>query len=143
MLTSDDEIRDYLRRRLRNNITKLELGGKSFWLKSGHSLFERDPYDKRLIKAIVIQVFGTKNNEACGRCQDDKGAFLDCISIKSWMDGCCSNCKKFDACAQCSVSDGFKQEQKEVEKVLQASSESVNITTRGGRASQAPAKYSS
>jgi hypothetical protein len=142
MLTSDDEIRAYLRRRLRNNITKSELGGKSFWLKSGHNLFERDPYDKRLVKAIVIQVFGTRNNEACGRCKDDKGAFLGCISIKSWMDGCCSNCKKFDACAQCSVSDGFKQEQKEVEKVLQASSESVNVTTKGGRATQAPAKYS-
>ena len=99
MLTLDDEIRNYLRRRLRNNIIKLELGGKSFWLKSGHSLFKRDPYDKRLIKVIVIQVFRTKNNEACGRCKDDKGAFLGCISIKSWMDGCCSNYKKFDACA--------------------------------------------
>ena len=97
MLTSDDMIRDYLRKRLRGNITKPALGGKSFWLKSGHNLYERDPYDKRLMKAIIIQLLGTENEEACDRCEEDKGAFVGCRSIKSWMDGCCANCKKFDA----------------------------------------------
>jgi hypothetical protein len=142
MLTSDDEIRDYLRRRLRGNITKQQLGGKHLYLKAGHNLYERDPYDKRLIKAIIIKLLGKENEEACERCEDGKGAFMGCTSIKSWMDGCCSNCKKFDACAQCSVSDGFKHEQKEVEKLQRERSESVEITTRSGRATQAPAKYS-
>jgi hypothetical protein len=59
------------------------------------------------------------------------------------MDGCCSNCKKFDACAQCSRSDGFKQELKEVEKVERTRSQAVGITTRSERSTQAPVKYSS
>ena len=143
MLTSDDEIRDYLRRRLRDNIVKPALGGKHFFLKEGHKLYERDPYDKRLIKAIVIELLGKENDEICGRCEEGRGSFVGCTSIRSWMDGCCSNCKKFDACAQCSLSDGFKQEQKEVEKVERAQSQAVGITTRSGRSTQAPAKYSS
>ena len=83
MLTSDDMIRDYLRKRLRGNITKPALGGKSFWLKSGHNLYERDPYDKRLIKAIIIQLLGTENKETYDRCEEDKDAFVSCRSIKS------------------------------------------------------------
>lgn len=141
MLTSDDEMRDYLRKRLKGNISKSELGGKEFYVKAGHSLYERDPYDKRLIKAIIIELLGKENKEACERCEEGKGAFVGCTSIKSWMDGCCSNCKKFDACAQCSVSDGFKQEQKEAEKVAGERSQSVGIITRIGRQTQAPAKY--
>ena len=97
MLTSDDEMRDYLRRRLRNNIIKGVLGGKSFYIKAGHNLYKRDLYNKYLIKAIIIKVLGKENNEACERCEKGKGAFADCISIKSWIDGCCSNYKKFDA----------------------------------------------
>jgi Protein of unknown function (DUF3716) len=142
MLTSDEEIRDYLRRRLRNNITKPALGGKYFFLKEGHNLYERDPYDKRLIKAIIIELLGTVNKDACERCQEGRGAFVGCTSIKSWMDGCCSNCKKFDACTQCSVSDSYKQEQKEAEKVTRERSQSMDITTKSGRATRAPAKYS-
>ena len=143
MLTSDDEIRDYLRRRLRNNTTKSALGGASFWVKSGHNLFERDPYDKRLVKAIIIQLLGGENEPACERCQDGKGPFFGCRSIKSWGYGCCANCKKFDACVQCSVSDGFKQEQREAEKALKDCPQPVSTTTRSGRATKAPAKYSS
>jgi Protein of unknown function (DUF3716) len=142
MLTSDDEIRDYLRRRLKGNLRKAQLGEKHFFLKAGHNLFKRDPYDKRLIKAVIIKVLERENQEGCTRCEDGKGFFIGCTSIKTWMDGCCSNCKKFDACTQCSVSDGFKQEQKEVEKVMQEHSQSVDITTRSGRQTQAPAKYS-
>jgi len=142
MLTSDDEIRDYLRKRLRNNITKSALGGASFWVKSGHNLFERDPYDKRLIKAIIIQLLGGENKPACERCQDGKGPFFGCRSIKSWGCGCCANCKKFDACSLCSVSDGYKQEAKEAERILRAYSPSISITTKSGRITQAPTKYS-
>lgn len=143
MLTSDNEIRDYLRRRLRDNITKPALGGMHLFLKKDHKLYERDPHDKRLIKAIMIELLGKVNDEACTRCKEGKGSFVGCTSIKSWMGGCCSNCKKFDACTQCSLSDGFKEEQKEVEKVEQAQSESVSLTTRSGRSTHAPAKYSS
>ena|SRR5437763_2272713 len=143
MLTSDDEIRDYLRKRLRNNITKTELGGATFWVKSGHNLYERDPYDKRLIKAVIIQLFGGENEEPCERCAEGKGPFFGCRSIKSWGYGCCANCKKFDACVQCSVSDGFKQEQREAEKALKDCPQPVSTTTRSGRATKAPAKYSS
>jgi Protein of unknown function (DUF3716) len=142
MLILDDEIRNYFRKRLRANITKLVLGGKSFFVKEGHNLYERDPYDKRLIKVIIIKLLEKENNEACERCVEGKGAFLGCTSIKSWMDGCCSNCKKFDACAQCSVSDSYKKEQKEVEKIMRERSESVELTTRSGRVTQAPSKYS-
>ena len=113
------------------------------WLKAGHKLYEADPYDKRLIKALVIEFLGTENTEACERCEDGKGAFMGCTSIKSWTGSCCSNCKKFDACAQCNLSDGFKQEQKEAEKVLRARAQSVDTRTRSGRATQTPAKYSS
>jgi hypothetical protein len=143
MLTSDDEIRDYLRKRLRNNITKPALGGASFWVKSGHNLYERDPYDKRLVKAVIIQLFGGENEEPCERCAEGKGPFLSCRSIKSWGCGCCGNCKKFDACAECSLSDGFKQEQREAEKALKACPQLVSTTTRSGRRTQAPAKYTS
>jgi Protein of unknown function (DUF3716) len=118
------------------------LGGKHFFLKAGHNLFERDPYDKRLIKAVIIEVLKRENQEGCTRCEDGKGSFVGYTSIKTWMDGCYSNCKKFDAYTQCSVSDGFKQEQKEVEKVMQEHSQSVDIITRSGRQTQAPAKYS-
>jgi hypothetical protein len=83
MLISDNVIRDYLRKRLRNNITKSALGGKLYWLKSGHNLYERDPYDKRLIKAIIIQLLGTQNEEVCERYAEGKGAFISCMSIKS------------------------------------------------------------
>jgi uncharacterized protein DUF3716 len=141
MLTSDDEMRDYLRKRLKGNISKSTLGGKHFFLKAGHNLYERDPYDKRLIKAIIIELLGKENEEACSRCEEGKGAFVGCTSIKSWMDGCCSNCKKFDACAQCSMSDGFKSEQREIEKVEKEQFESVDVTTRSGRQTLAPAKY--
>ena len=70
MLTSDDKIRDYLRKRLQNNITKTELGGATFWVKSGHNLYERDPYDKQLIKAVIIQLFGGENEEPCEQCAE-------------------------------------------------------------------------
>ena len=83
MLTSDNMIRDYLRKRLKGNIIKLILGGKSFWLKSGHNLYERDPYDKRLIKAIIIQLLRTENEEAYDRYEEDKDVFIGCRSIKS------------------------------------------------------------
>ena len=76
-------IRDYLRKRLRNNITKPTLRKKSFWLKSGHNLYKRDPYDKRLIKAIIIQLLGTQNKEAYERYTEGKGTFISYISIKS------------------------------------------------------------
>jgi hypothetical protein len=39
------------------------------------------------------------------------------LYIYQKLHGCCFNYKKVDACAQCSVSDGFKQEQKEAETV--------------------------
>src|SRR5450755_4260008 len=99
MLILDDEIRDYLRKRLRANITKPVLGGKSFFIKEGYNLYERDPYDKRLIKVIIIKLLGKKNNEACERYVKGKGAFLGYTFIKSWMDSCCFNYKKFDTCA--------------------------------------------
>jgi Protein of unknown function (DUF3716) len=83
MLTSDDEIRDYLRRRLKGNLRKAQLGGKHFFLKAEHNLFERDPYDKRLIKAVIIKVLGRENQEDCIRCEDGKGSFMDCTSIKT------------------------------------------------------------
>jgi hypothetical protein len=63
------------------------------------------------------------------------------ISIKTWIDGCYSNYKKFKAYAQCSVSDGFKQKQKEVKKVMREHSQSVDIIIKSGRQTQAPAKY--
>jgi hypothetical protein len=111
------------------------------WLKTGHKLYEADPYDKRLVKALVIEFLKTENAQACSRCEDDKGAFIGCTSIKSWMGDYYLNCKKFDACAKCSLSDGFKQEQKEAEKVLRARAPSVDVQTRSGRVTQAPAKY--
>ena len=95
------------------------------------------------MKAIIIQLLGTENEEECERCEEGKGAFLTCRSIKSWMDGCCANCKKFDAGAKCSLSGGYKQEQREAEKALKDCPEPVSTTTRSGRATKAPAKYSS
>ena len=83
MLISDDIIRDYLRKRLRGNIIKFILGGKSFWLKSGHNLYEKNPYDKRLIKAIIIQLLGIENKEVYDRCEEDKSIFISYRSIKS------------------------------------------------------------
>ena len=38
--------------------------------------------------------------------------------------------KKFDACTRCSLSDGFKQEQKEVEKIERGRSQSKGITKK-------------
>ena len=67
MLTSDDEIQDYLYKRLRNNITKSILKGALFWVKLGYNLFKRNLYDKRLIKAIIIQLLRGENKPACER----------------------------------------------------------------------------
>jgi hypothetical protein len=113
------------------------------WLKTGHKLYEADPYDKRLVKALMIKFLRTENTQAYSRCEDDKRAFIGYTSIKSWMGGCYLNCKKFDACAQYSLSDGFKQEEKEAKKVLRARTPSVDIQTRSGRVTQVPAKYGS
>jgi hypothetical protein len=70
---------------------------------AGHNLYERDPYDKRLIMAIIIALLGKENEKEHDRCEKGKAAFVGCISMKSWMNGCCSNCKKSDACAQYSM----------------------------------------
>jgi hypothetical protein len=67
------------------------------YLKIGHNLYKKDPYDKRLIKVIMIKLLGKENEEGCERCEDRKDIFMGCTSIKSWMDGCCLNYKKFDA----------------------------------------------
>jgi hypothetical protein len=53
------------------------------YLKIGHNLYKKDPYDKRLIKAIIIKLLGKKNEERCERYEDKKGVFMSCTSIKS------------------------------------------------------------
>jgi Protein of unknown function (DUF3716) len=59
------------------------LGGKYFFFKAEYNLFKRDPYNKRLIKAVIIKVLGRENQEGCIRCEDGKGSFIGCTSIKT------------------------------------------------------------
>ena len=57
------------------------------------------------------------------------------------MDGYYTNYKKFDAGTKCSLSDSYKQEQREVKKALKDYLEPINIITRNRRETKAPAKY--
>jgi hypothetical protein len=140
MLTSNDDLRSLLRTKCRNNIARPAIGNKKFWIRSGHELYERDPYDPRLIKAIIIEVFGTVNEDVCTRCGEGKGPFMQCTSIKTWVEGCCSNCKKFDCCSQCSLTSSFKTQEKLAEQMTKGQ-EKVDAVTRSGRNTQKPAKY--
>ena len=76
MLTSNDDLRSFLYIKCRNNIARPAIGNKKFWIRSGHELYERDPYDPRLIKAIIIKVFGTVNKDVYTRCGEGKGLFM-------------------------------------------------------------------
>ena len=42
---------------------------------------------KRLIKAIMIELLGKVNDEACKRCKEGKGSFVDYTSIKAGIEG--------------------------------------------------------
>jgi hypothetical protein len=76
MLTSNNDLRSLLYIKCRNNIARPAIGNKKFWIKSSHELYERDPYDLRLIKAIIIKVFKTVNKNIYTRCREGKGLFI-------------------------------------------------------------------
>jgi hypothetical protein len=65
------------------NFTKLVLGKKACYLKKSYKLYKRDPYDKRLIKTIIIKLLEKENDEICGRYKEKKGFFFGCTFIKS------------------------------------------------------------
>jgi hypothetical protein len=140
MLTSNDDLRSLLRTKCGNIITRPAIGNRKFWIRSGHELYEGDPYDPRWIKAIIIEVFRTVNKDVCTRCGEGKGTFLQCTSIKAWVEGCCSNCKKFDCCSQCSLTSSFKTQEKLAEQMTKGQ-EMVKEVTWSGRNTQKPAKY--
>jgi hypothetical protein len=140
MLTSNYNLRAFLSGKCRGNIARPALGNKKFWIKKDHNLYKRDPYDQRLVKAIIIKVFGTVNEEKCNRYEERKGLFMRCTSIKAWINGCYSNYKKFNCYTQCSLINGFKKEQKLAVKINEGT-EKVDAQTRSGRNVQKPAKY--
>jgi hypothetical protein len=51
------------------------------------------------IKAVIIKVLEKENQEGYTRYEEGKGSFMDCIFIKTWINGCCLNYKKFNAYA--------------------------------------------
>lgn len=42
--------------------------------------------------AAVAHIFGLQNETSCSRCQASKGPFADCISLKGFLSGGCTNC---------------------------------------------------
>jgi hypothetical protein len=58
----------------------------TIWRSLSDTWDKRDPYDKRLIKAIIIKLLGKENNEACKRCVERKGLFSATHLLKvRWM----------------------------------------------------------
>jgi hypothetical protein len=76
MLTFNNDLRSFLYIKYRNNIARPAIGNKKFWIRSGYELYERNPYDLRLIKAIIIKVFKTVNKNVYNRCREGKGLFI-------------------------------------------------------------------
>ena len=57
------------------------------------------------------------------------------------MDECYANCKKFNVDIKYSLSDGYKQEQREAEKMLKDYLKSMSIIIKSRRETKASAKY--
>ena len=76
MLTSNNDLRNFLYIKCRNNIARPAIGNKKFWIRSGYELYERDSYDPRLIKVIIIKVFRTVNKDIYTRYREGKDLFI-------------------------------------------------------------------
>lgn len=102
-------------------------------------MFNTNATETRVIEAFLIQSYGKLAENEGEQCSEGKGIFMECRTIKGWQGNACGNCKRRDHAARCSLSDTVKADAKLLEEEQVATTE---VTTRSGRTTKAPAKYS-
>ena len=115
----------------------LAMPGHNVLLRPGKSL-PSNHRELRVVENLLIQSRGTRNEAACQYCEKGLGIYKECRSISGWFGGACGSCKRNDGAAGCTLSDIYKAKQELLKEEQIAKEEK---TTRCGRTTQAPSKY--